>query len=117
MGLPWKNLTSLADVDTLKQESFNTPVVIYKHSTRCATSSFVKESLEKDYVPIQNEVYYYLDLIEYRDISNAIAENFEVIHQSPQIIILNNGKATYNTSHMAIAFSEIEKQIAPTSQA
>jgi bacillithiol system protein YtxJ len=45
---------------------------------------------------------YYLDLLNYREISNQIADQFEVIHQSPQILLIKNGKAVSNASHEGI---------------
>jgi bacillithiol system protein YtxJ len=45
---------------------------------------------------------YYLDLLNYRDISNEIGVMFQVMHQSPQLIIVKNGVAVYNASHSDI---------------
>ena len=51
---------------------------------------------------------YFLDLLEHRDISNAIAERFDVVHQSPQIIVIKDGKAIYDTSHESIDARKLE---------
>ncbi|AWM14596.1 bacillithiol system redox-active protein YtxJ [Flavobacterium sediminis] len=93
--------------DAIEKQSFEKPIVIFKHSTRCSISRFVWNRFQQDYdIPDEKAVVYYLDLLAYRSISNEIAEKFGVIHQSPQVIVLKEGKAVYNASHDAI---EVEK--------
>ncbi len=111
MSLPWKNLNTLSDLDTIRNESYQNAVVIFKHSTQCAISSMVKNRLESSFEPIANETYYYLDLLRYRDISNAIAEQLKVHHESPQIILIKEGEVVYEESHMQIYFSDLKEQI------
>ena len=82
------------------------PQVIFKHSTRCATSSMAKNRLDKNDAPDATP-FYFLDLIKYRHISNKIAEYFNVRHQSPQILVINKGKCVFTESHSGIVFDEI----------
>ncbi|RXK87206.1 bacillithiol system redox-active protein YtxJ [Filimonas effusa] len=107
----WISLTSKAQVDTLKEKSFQIPQVIFKHSTRCSISSMVLNRLERSGVP-DNGDFYYLDLIAHRDISNQLAEDFRVHHESPQVLVIRNGVCTYNESHMAITMNDISEQVA-----
>ena len=51
---------------------------------------------------------FYLDLIAYRSISNQLAEEFSVEHQSPQLLFIQNGSCTYNASHNSIDLCEIK---------
>lgn len=90
--------------------SSNEIVVIFKHSTRCPVSSMAKRSLEydKDLVP-NNLKFYYLDLIAHRNISNAIAELWNVRHESPQILIVQGKTCLYNVSHSDIDMEDIIK--------
>jgi bacillithiol system protein YtxJ len=55
--------------------------------------------------------FYYLDLLQYRPISNAIAEQFEVFHESPQVLLIKNGACTYDESHYGIMMDELVEQI------
>lgn len=55
----------------------------------------------------KNFGYYFLDLLAYRSISNEIESRFDVVHQSPQLIVLENGKAIYNASHQNIDLDKI----------
>lgn len=100
---PWLPLTELQQLDQIISESFNKPQFLFKHSTRCGISRMVKKQFETDYSWDSNEAdLYYLDLLNYRAISNEIASRFNVHHESPQLIILKNGVVEAHASHGAI---------------
>lgn len=107
----WKHLTSVEQLDEIEKLSSERPVVIFKHSTTCGISAAAKARLEA--VPFNSEkgTFYYLDLLSYRPVSNKIAEKFEVVHQSPQIIVIKNGQAVHNNSHHAINGSVVNEWI------
>lgn len=108
--MDWHELTSIDQLELIKQESSIRPQIIFKHSTRCSISSMAKNRLESEDVP-ENTDFHYLDLISFRDVSNQIAEVFGVKHESPQIIIVSNGKAVYDASHSMIKWSSIKSQL------
>lgn len=99
--MKWLPLTSLEGLDSLVQQSFNEQVAIFKHSTRCSISRMIKDRIERG-LPSAHMPSFYLDLLEYRDISNAIATRFNVQHESPQLLILRNGVCTSHASHNAV---------------
>lgn len=105
----WIPLTTASQLDSIKNASADKPQVIFKHSTRCSTSSMVLNRLERAAVP-ENVDFYFLDLISYRHISNKIAEDFNVHHESPQVLIIRDGECIYDESHMAITIDEIAEQ-------
>ena len=107
--IQWKNLDSENKVESIIEDSFGTPQIIFKHSTSCPISSMAKRRLEGDWSLDINP--YYLDLIAYRSISNAIAVKLEVQHESPQVIILHKGKAIYDESHLDISASDINQSL------
>jgi len=94
----WKNLTSIEDLKNAVSESHNSPVAIFKHSTRCSVSLMAKKGIEMTW-DMPNVQAYYLDLIRFRDVSNFIASEYEVEHQSPQLIGFKNGEVFYHASH------------------
>ena len=102
----WNHITGLVEIDNIIQKSHTTPQVIFKHSTRCSISSIAKSRLERDAFPSHVD-FYYLDLIKYRSISNAIEKIFDVQHESPQVLIIRNGKCVYDESHNGIRMDEI----------
>ncbi|RXK58119.1 bacillithiol system redox-active protein YtxJ [Lacibacter luteus] len=106
----WTHLRSNEELDQLIHLSTQQPQIIFKHSTRCSISSVAKNRLEKAGVP-DNANFHYLDLLNYRPISNAIAEKFAVEHESPQILIIKDGKCVYSESHMGIDMDEIKDQL------
>lgn len=105
----WNYLEHPDQLDQLIAESNNTTVLIFKHSTRCNISRATLDRLERNWkeADISNVKTYFLDLLSYRHISNAIADQFEVAHQSPQILIIRNGKSIYDNSHYGIDFNDI----------
>lgn len=74
--------------------------LIFKHSTRCSISMMARKRLEQDkeYIPAETAVYF-LDLIRYRDISSAVADIFDVYHESPQLLVIKDGECIYHASH------------------
>jgi bacillithiol system protein YtxJ len=106
----WIKLESLAQLQNLIKASANRPQVIFKHSTRCSISAMVFHRLDKEETPAGAD-FYYLDLIAHRDISNQIAEGFQVFHESPQILVIKNGECIYDESHHAIMMDELLEQL------
>ena len=76
-----------------KIASSNVSNIIFKHNTTCPISRSVKRKLEEDEELVPNETpAFILDLNSHRDISDAVAANFEVEHESPQLLLVKNGK-------------------------
>lgn len=108
--LNWISLTNIDDLPLIKEKSFQKPQVLFKHSTRCGTSSLVLNRLERS-KEVPEADFYLLDLIRYRDISDKIAHLFNVYHESPQVILIKNGECQYEESHLGIDMFEISDQI------
>lgn len=100
--VPWIPLTSLDQLIDLTALSLEKPVFIFKHSTRCGISRMVLKQFENAYDLNQEVEAYYLDLLEYRPISAAVATQFSVEHQSPQLILIKNGQVLHQASHSDI---------------
>src|SRR5690606_18703867 len=101
--LPWIVLNSLDQLSEIEAKSITKTQVIFKHSTRCGISRMVLSQFESDYNISENNLdLYFLDLLNHRDVSNAIAERYNVVHESPQLLIIKNGTAVTNASHGAI---------------
>ncbi len=111
-GLDWKALTEIKQLDEIVTESSVMPVFIFKHSTRCGISRMVLRKFEIDYQLDQNEITpYFLDLLAYRDISNEISRRFGVMHQSPQLLLIKDGKCVYADSHGEIDAETLKEKI------
>lgn len=105
----WIALNSLDQLDTIAQESAERPVLIFKHSTTCNISRTSLDRLQRHYKPeeLQGVKTYFLDLLSFRPISKAIADRFQVQHESPQAILVKNGRAVYHASHFEIDFRDL----------
>ena len=107
----WIDLNNLQQLADIKELSKTRPQVIFKHSTRCSISSMVKSRLDRNIQPEDSD-FYFLDLIRYRSISDKIAEDFAVNHESPQVLLIRNTECVYEESHSGIDMDEIAEQIA-----
>lgn len=107
----WINLNSIEQLEAISQSSYIKPQVIFKHSTTCSISQMAFSRFERAAAP-ETIDFYYLDLLNYRAISNAIAEKFQVHHESPQVLLIKNGTCTYDESHYGIMMDEIIEQAA-----
>ena len=109
----WIPLNTEAQLTEIVSLSHQTPVLIFKHSTRCSISDSAKAKLERHWDSSEHssiEKAYCLDLLNFRPISSKIADIFGVDHQSPQALLIKNGKCVYHNSHMAILFKDILAQ-------
>jgi bacillithiol system protein YtxJ len=101
----WISLESVQQLTEIKQQKGYS--IIFKHSVRCATSLMAKRRLEMDRLSLpQNLPLYFLDLIKHRDISNQIAQDFHVHHQSPQLLLIKDGECILDQSHSGISVEE-----------
>jgi bacillithiol system protein YtxJ len=101
--LPWIPLNELQQLNDIETKSTTKAQVIFKHSTRCGISSMVMRQFVNAYTLAEKELdLYYLDLLNYRDISNEIASKFQVMHESPQLLVIKNGVVVAYDSHGAI---------------
>lgn len=107
----WKTLTSPAELDTVLAESHQRPVVIFKHSTTCSISATAKARLERqwDSASLDGVAAYYLDLLRYRPVSNEIATRLRVQHESPQLLLVQEGVCTYDASHLGIRLDAVSQ--------
>lgn len=101
--LHWIPLNSINQLDDIKDKSSTKTQIIFKHSTRCGTSRMVLKQFERDYIFSENDMdLYFLDLIDYRDVSYEIASQFNVFHESPQLLVVKNGVVVAHSSHGSI---------------
>lgn len=107
----WIELNSLEQVNLIKEKSAEKAQVIFKHSTRCGVSGIAKNRLERSEA-IPGTDFYFLDLIRYRSVSDAVSEIFSVYHESPQVLVIRNGECIYDESHSGINMDDIAEQAA-----
>ena len=107
----WIQLTDLAQLDELDAASGTRPVLLFKHSTRCSISRAAMSRLEREWSSTDDSsiTAYFLDLLNFRSISNAIAERYAIEHESPQALIVDQGKCLQATAHFGIDYADVKK--------
>jgi len=109
--MTWIPLTSQEQLNQIKQASGTS--IIFKHSTRCSISMMAKKKFELDWDAFpENTPLYFLDLLNYRTLSSAIAEMFQVHHESPQLLVIKDGECIFDASHSEISAEEAAEQFA-----
>lgn len=110
----WTSLDDLALLDEVDRLSAEKPVLIFKHSTRCGISSAALGRLEREWTNADDERHkaFFLDLLRYRPISNAIAERYGVRHGSPQALVISNGKCIHDATHFGITYKGLLAELA-----
>ena len=106
----WITLNNIAQLEEIRSaEGYS---LIFKHSTRCSISLMAKKKFEFEWdsLPAETPVYF-LDLLNHRDISNAIAEIFKVHHESPQLLLIKGGECIFEASHSEISAEEAAEQM------
>jgi len=106
--MKWHHISSANDIEAIIDRSRVIPCLILKHSTRCPISTMAKSRVEMSWDFEEDQVEaYYLDLIAYRDVSNLIADEFGVRHESPQALLIEDGKCVKHASHLNIRVAEM----------
>ena len=110
--LSWTPLVSVEEINTIKEISKNQSVLIFKHSTRCGISRLVIKQFESLFNEENKQLkVYYVDLLNFREVSSKLSEVFQVVHQSPQLLIIKNRISVYNESHYEITKVNLSKYI------
>ena len=110
-NINWNPLEDLGQIEEIITLSEQKPVIIFKHSTRCSISRMALKNFENEYDLGENVTAYFLDLISFREVSNEIASRFNVVHQSPQLLLIVGGKSVYDVSHSSIDAQELKSKI------
>lgn len=109
-GIQWEPLESVDQLDNVIKNSTLKAKVIFKHSTRCGISRMVLRQFENGFEKNNDEVtFYFLDLLNYKEVSAAVASKLNVVHQSPQVIILYNKEILHTESHQGIDIKKVQQ--------
>ena len=105
------SLLEIADESALEEVLQLPRVLLAKHSTKCFISTRAMRQVNK-FAEKHSEIpVYQLDILAHPDLSERVASELQVPHESPQIILLSNGEAIWNDSHFGITQKAIEKAV------
>lgn len=109
----WNAITELEQLNLIDEESKDKKVFIFKHSTTCSISNAALNRLERKWSDSDALLVkpFYLDLLKHRNISNAIASKYNVTHESPQVLVIENANCTFNCSHFDISYDALMQEV------
>lgn len=107
--MPYKEITSIEEWNNVYENSASRPLVVFKHSTTCPVSANAYEEFNNylDSKPREDVEYVLVKVIESRPVSNQIAEDTSVKHESPQIIYIDKKAKVWTASHWSITKAHI----------
>lgn len=101
--LQWNPLTKSSDISDLREASFQKPQIIFKHSMSCGLSGMTMRRFEAEAGSFAEDFSFHLLVIQKnRDLSAQIATYFQVQHESPQVLVVADGKVMAHASHWQI---------------
>jgi bacillithiol system protein YtxJ len=115
MDLELTPLRGLAELDKVITDSHAKPVMLFKHSYTCGISAEALDELRAhlDDTPAAPAVRYAMVTVQtHREVSNAIATRLGVRHETPQAILVHEGKAIWTASHFRVNATELQKALA-----
>ncbi|WP_261304251.1 bacillithiol system redox-active protein YtxJ [Paenibacillus andongensis] len=100
----WKEITTLEEWESVLERSAERGQLVLKHSTTCPVSAnaLIEYNHYLQENPNSDVDYVLVKVIESRPVSNQIAEDLGVKHESPQIIYVTNKKKYWAASHWSI---------------
>ena len=110
--LPWKPLNDIQQLQQIAEKSKTKTQAIFKHSTRCGISRMVMNQFVEGYDLTEKDLdLYFLDLLAYREVSNEVGYTFQVMHESPQLLVIKNGVVVAHASHGAINSIDLQQLV------
>ena len=111
----WTEITTPDALETILCREGDPPVLLFKHSTRCPISSRALRLAETWLTAHAGQVYpCRILVVEHRQVSNLAAERLGVRHQSPQAILIHNGRAVWHASHLSIREDALDAALRQT---
>ena len=108
-----KHLTPLSDIVELEaaiEESVQRPVLLFKHSRQCGVSCEALDELRSHIDRHAGPAVYKMITVQtHRPISDAAARRLGIRHETPQAILLKDGKPVWSGSHFRITAEQLDR--------
>jgi bacillithiol system protein YtxJ len=106
MGKNFLRIEDRTTLDNLMTDSKQRPVLVFKHSNACSISARAYREMQK----LEGDVNI-LEVQSAREISRELADLTGVRHETPQVIVLRDGKAVWNASHFDVTANGVSKAL------
>jgi bacillithiol system protein YtxJ len=103
-------LADVSDLEAAIAESRERPVLLFKHSRYCGVSCEALDELHAHIEATAGQISYKLITVQtHRPVSDAAAQRLGVRHETPQALLLRDGKVIWNASHFRITASALDR--------
>ena len=106
MKANFTEINSTEQLDRLFEQSNEKPVLLFKHSLTCPISAGVHQEIEGADADINVVI-----MQNARNVSDEIVRRTGIRHESPQAIVLKDGKPVYHASHYDVTASDINAEL------
>ena len=106
MGNRFLEIDDRTAVESLLTDSNQKPVIVFKHSNACPISSRAYREMEKVEADVN-----ILVVQMAREVSRELANLTGVRHETPQVIVLRDGKAVWNASHFDVQAGAVAEAV------
>jgi bacillithiol system protein YtxJ len=100
------------DLTLFLERSQKNPVVLFKHSTQCSRSAAAYEELETFMSRNPDVLCGMVLVIEDRELSDALENQFGIQHESPQAVVISRGNPVWHAHHSKVTARALEEAIA-----
>lgn len=105
------NIYSNEDIDQAFQASETTPILIYKHSPICHLCDLAILEVQKFIAAEAKQFeFYQVDVIAQRPLSQLLEQRLNVLHESPQLLLVWKSICRWNLSHRHITQKKIKSE-------
>lgn len=104
-------LTSQAEFDEILRTSTPRPVFLFKHSTACSTSTGAWRDFQRLAETEARADYWRVLVIENRALSQQVAKQTSLRHESPQVLLFHKGRVVWHESHWRISVKALQKSL------
>jgi bacillithiol system protein YtxJ len=110
-------LRAVGELDAVLGESHRRPVLLFKHSYTCGVSAEALDELRLhiDEATSASIQYAMVTVQTHRDVSNAVSQRLGVRHETPQAILVRDGRVVWTASHFRVNAAELQKALTTVS--
>ena len=105
-----KPIADIAALDAAIAESRERPVLLFKHSRNCGISCEAYDELQEHLSTARRPAAYKLITVQsHRGVSDEASTRLGIRHETPQAILLKDGRVVWNASHFRITAAELHR--------
>lgn len=106
-----RRVTEVSEIDPLLEASKDRPVFLFKHSLACGISQAAFEEYRR-FAGGGGAIFSLVEIQRAREVSRRVVEVTGVRHQSPQAILLVDGRPVWHASHWSINETSLSRALA-----